>query len=91
VQLLHTECYTEAYQATYREKQLKRWSRKKKEALIDGNQDYLAALSVRQTSFKTYHNIKKAIRQRLNYHILPNVRMVRDTKKCCPEERFLSQ
>ena len=43
--LVHEEYYTDFLKAIAREKQLKRWSRAKKEALISGNYEKLIALS----------------------------------------------
>lgn len=43
--LVHYESYSDINQAILREKQLKGWSRKKKEALIDGDIELLKVLS----------------------------------------------
>ncbi|MFZ4799220.1 MAG: GIY-YIG nuclease family protein [Bacteroidia bacterium] len=43
--LVYQESYSDINQAILREKQLKGWSRKKKEALIDGDLELLKVLS----------------------------------------------
>ncbi|SRR5690554_4072504 len=45
VELLYYEYYTNIADAFYREKQIQRWSRAKKEALINGEFDKLPKLS----------------------------------------------
>ncbi|MEW6570576.1 MAG: GIY-YIG nuclease family protein [Nitrospirota bacterium] len=45
VKLMHVEEYAEVNEAISREKQIKGWSRKKKEALILGNYEKLVELS----------------------------------------------
>ncbi|TKJ37406.1 MAG: hypothetical protein CEE38_07850 [Planctomycetes bacterium B3_Pla] len=44
--LLYTEQFPSRVEAEAREKQIKRWSRKKKQALIEGDVDRLRRLSV---------------------------------------------
>jgi len=44
--LLYTEKFSSRVQAQAREGQIKRWSRKKKQALIEGNVDKLRKLSI---------------------------------------------
>jgi predicted GIY-YIG superfamily endonuclease len=44
--LLYTEKFSSRVQAQAREGQIKRWSRKKKKALIEGNVDELRKLSI---------------------------------------------
>ncbi len=44
VQLVYSECYDRIDEAFAREKQIQRWSRKKKEALITGEIDKLLCL-----------------------------------------------
>ena len=45
VELIYYEEYTRIDHAFYREKQLQKWSRKKKEALIRGDKDLLSDLA----------------------------------------------
>lgn len=45
LELVYTENYTNFLEAISREKQLKRWSREKKEALISGKLEKLISLS----------------------------------------------
>jgi putative endonuclease len=45
VRLVYHETYSYVEDAIQREKQLKKWSRKKKQALIDGKQELLKELS----------------------------------------------
>jgi putative endonuclease len=45
VKLVYFELYPRVYQAFYREKQVQRWSRKKKEALINGRSEELKRLA----------------------------------------------
>jgi predicted GIY-YIG superfamily endonuclease len=45
-ELLYTEVFLNKLQAEFREQQIKRWSRKKKKALIKGEIDELQKLSV---------------------------------------------
>jgi putative endonuclease len=49
VTLAYTETHETRLEAVRRERQLKRWTREKKEALIRGDLDRLHALSVRRT------------------------------------------
>jgi len=49
VELKYFEHFTEVMQAIAREKQLKGWSRKKKEALMNGNFESLKELSKKKT------------------------------------------
>ncbi|WP_417558965.1 GIY-YIG nuclease family protein [Mesoflavibacter zeaxanthinifaciens] len=51
VKLLYTEEFTRVDDAFYREKQVQGWSRKKKEALINGDFDKLSHLSKNYTQF----------------------------------------
>jgi len=44
VKLAYTEAYSKRLQAEARERQLKRWTRRKKQALIDGNLELLKEL-----------------------------------------------
>jgi len=44
--LLHTEEFPSKAEAEAREQQIKRWSRKKKQALIEGNAEELRRLSI---------------------------------------------
>ncbi len=60
VSLVHLEAFSEIGDAIAREKQLKRWSRKKKEALIRGEGDNLPELSLNQ-----YAKRVKAQKQRV--------------------------
>ncbi len=46
VKLVYSEEYPRVHQAFYREKQVQGWSRKKKEALINGEHDKLPKLSM---------------------------------------------
>jgi len=52
VKLVYSSDFTEIHQAISWEKQIKRWSRKKKEALIRSDYDALPELAARRTSFK---------------------------------------
>ena len=52
VTLLYYEEYSRIDEAFYREKQIQGWSRKKKEALMEGNTDLLPALA------KAYRDIE---------------------------------
>ncbi len=45
VTLVHQEAFETESKARFREKQIKGWSRKKKQALIDGNKELLVSLS----------------------------------------------
>jgi predicted GIY-YIG superfamily endonuclease len=49
--LLYTEVFSTRMQAEFREQQIKRWSRKKKKALIEGDMDKLRELSVSRDHF----------------------------------------
>jgi|SRR5690554_191569 len=49
VRLLYTEEFSRIYDAFYREKQIQKWSRKKKEALINGELGTLVQLSKNYT------------------------------------------
>src|SRR5690606_38415913 len=51
VKLLYTEEFTRVDEAFYREKQVQGWSRKKKEALMNGDFDKLSHLSKNYTQF----------------------------------------
>lgn len=53
VKLIYFEIFERIDQAFYREKQLQRWSRKKKEALINSRSEELPELS------RAYRDIKK--------------------------------
>ncbi|MBN2183593.1 MAG: GIY-YIG nuclease family protein [Sedimentisphaerales bacterium] len=46
VELLYTERFARRNQAEARERQIKRWSRKKKQALIEGNLEQLRQFSI---------------------------------------------
>jgi len=46
LELLYVETFPDREKAQQREKQIKRWSRKKKKALIEGNVDKLRKLSI---------------------------------------------
>lgn len=46
VELVYVEIFRRVDEAFYREKQLQGWSRKKKEALIQGNHNQLPELSI---------------------------------------------
>ncbi len=46
VKLVYYEEYSKIYEAFYREKQVQGWSRKKKEALIDGKPELLPKLAL---------------------------------------------
>ena len=63
VELLHVEPYPDALQAGAREKQLKRWSRVKKAALIKGD---LAALSFHALAYerRTFPPLSRELRER---------------------------
>ncbi len=56
VKLVYTEMFTEVLQAIAREKQIKRWSRAKKQALINESWDSLNGLAEckNETSYKKY-------------------------------------
>ena len=58
VKLLYYEEYHRIDQAFYREKQIQKWSRKKKEALINGEIEELQALAVCQN--KTHFGFDSA-------------------------------
>ena len=49
VALIYSEPHSSKSEAIAREKQIKRWSRAKKEALIDGNSEILHALAMRRS------------------------------------------
>ena len=49
VVLMHSECLSNKAAAVQRERQIKRWSRAKKEALIAGDKNQLRELSRRRT------------------------------------------
>ncbi len=49
VEIVYSEYFTDATTAIQREKQIKGWSRAKKEALIAGNFDEIVRLSKRKT------------------------------------------
>ncbi len=51
VRLVYSEEYKQVYQAFYREKQVQGWSRKKKEALIQGTPELLPELAKNYTQF----------------------------------------
>ena len=53
ISLVYLEEFTKVSEAFYREKQIQGWSRKKKEALIQGNFNQLLELS------KAYRDLKK--------------------------------
>ena len=53
VTLLYYEEYPRIDEAFYREKQVQGWSRKKKEALIEGNSNLLPELAI------AYRDLKK--------------------------------
>ena len=53
VKLRYLEIYNDINQAIIREKQIKRWSRKKKQALIDNKQDELSKLARGKRGYKT--------------------------------------
>jgi len=48
VKLVHVEVFGSILDAIHREKQLKRWSRRKKQALIQGNDEQLILFSKRK-------------------------------------------
>jgi putative endonuclease len=50
--LLYTEKFSSRVEAEVRETQIKRWSRKKKEALIKGNLEQLRKLSISRDHLK---------------------------------------
>ena len=52
VELVYSEEHPTVQQAFHREKQIQKWSRKKKEALIKGDLDRLKALSRNHTEFR---------------------------------------
>lgn len=52
VELIYHEEFTDVWEAISREKQLKGWSRKKKEALISARMDKLKLFSVRHRKLK---------------------------------------
>src|SRR5664279_4134115 len=52
IKLIYLECYISAYKAIRREKQIKGWTRSKKEALIAGDTDQLIALAKRRQKLK---------------------------------------
>ena len=64
VVLLHVEPYPDVLQAGAREKQLKGWSRMKKEALIKGD---LAAMSFHALAYerRTFPPLSKELRERV--------------------------
>ena len=53
VRLIYFEEYSRIDEAFYREKQVQGWSKRKKEALINGNRDMLPEI------VKSYENLKK--------------------------------
>jgi len=53
VKLVYQETYTDEAQAIHRERQIKGWSRAKKEALIKGNMTELHELSRRRTGMQS--------------------------------------
>ena len=55
--LVYTEQFSSAYKAIEREKQIKGWSRAKKEALIVGNINILKALAKRRKKSKSLNNL----------------------------------
>lgn len=59
VTLVHQECFREVYDAIAREKQIKRWSKKKKEALIAGSDERLNELAScrNETHFKNASHV----------------------------------
>lgn len=54
VKLLYYEVYSRIDQAFYREKQIQGWSRKKKEALINGTPELLPKLAVAYRDLRKY-------------------------------------
>lgn len=52
VELIWSATFTSVHDAIRTEKQLKKWTRKKKEALINGDEDLLVALSKKDFSEK---------------------------------------
>ena len=52
LELVHLETFSEITDAIAREKQLKRWSRKKKEALMAKNWEELPDLAARRTRYE---------------------------------------
>lgn len=61
VKLLYFEYYTNKLQASLREKQLKGWSRAKKEALIAENYERLKRLSKNYTQFSKLENLGEPV------------------------------
>jgi putative endonuclease len=65
VELVHLETFGEIMDAIAREKQIKRWSRRKKEALIKGEDQTLFRLSTCQnTTSHIFKTIDKAVSPR---------------------------
>jgi putative endonuclease len=62
VQCVHVETFNEVLDAIAREKQLKRWSRKKKAALVIGEWEVLPALAESQYA-KRIHSIRVMVRR----------------------------
>ena len=52
VELIYTEEFSTVEKAFHREKQIQKWSRKKKEALISGDIELLKSLAKNHTDFK---------------------------------------
>jgi predicted GIY-YIG superfamily endonuclease len=61
VELVYFEAFSRIDQAFYREKQVQGWSRKKKEALINGEINLLQGLSECKNE-TNYKNLKRALR-----------------------------
>ena len=59
VKLVYAEETNDIGAAIYREKQIKRWSRKKKEALIHGDEAALSKLSYGKGKWFRYYKAKK--------------------------------
>jgi putative endonuclease len=67
VKLVYYEEYPRIDEAFYREKQVQGWSRKKKEALINGKPELLPKLAI------AYRDISNGGFEGLNHHSVPEV------------------
>jgi len=61
VELIYAEYYERVDEAFAREKQIQGWSRKKKEALIEGNLEKLRCLSCASTGSATNNDIRNKL------------------------------
>ncbi len=83
VQLTYSGVFENVHDAITWEKRIKKWSRKKKEALFIGDRDRLIFLSKRSHLVSLIENIKRRSRKRIVYH-----NIFRDAKRLCHSEEL---